>query len=1109
MPNLNLIFKNLLHSDKSGNIEKYLAAITRLGVWNKGLMDGTLTDDGYSFNETIKVQTAKAYELRTSKTTNLLESLQSSPLSEAAFDLLNAASSTDQTMPEFTHFLHFLNQELVAQDTHNTDEKHRNDYILRQIYRHNSQHPTTLGATLALFDVYLDDIEMRKQSPKLNVNRVTSLCKYVFLPVAVGMNISILHQRWSNIIHPFRQTLGFSSDVSQRKAKEDLQARAVHKIIKQMQEKFSSTQIQFVERCYPTHELIDSRFSHSDISILVFIRVICEELDTCYLVEAWLERQGLVWEHLTRKSLYHPDLNSSARRFQLGILWEQPFENHQLFVMVEMGNRATHYWNDWGQLTYLASPDLNPYHLPVTIAERAIRTVKVFETTGQPNIVNEGTNIQQFLHQRYTRIYPYYSRHQINTETDLGLDYVLADGDIVKVIFDNSQQYQLQEQSNYFKRAARTSSDIHDLAQKGQNRLLLKLNHYLYQWDIQITSNQLLTVLQHFQYIDHARSIPSVLANFFSDESQDEVLCRRALQYSLRGRVRPQRAEDHIPGWRYIEIAQCCKPTFKDATIVATRRNNVYAEENTPYWRIHRKGCLSGPSPQNTIELCWIRPDSEEVRGLILQFNMPNGDGILGNLLHNLYDDTELELHYVHADAITARPKAIITIYASAHSKYALEQAREFLSKLYMGPNHRFETDIVLTMLDIYTTDTVALLRQEANPFTVATEALLSSHLPIRCVGRESIIQHLLTSIYSPVCFHTVLLGYYRVGKTWLCVDVIQRLKPAQRTFLPVYVDCHAIVRRQHRSTALSEISYAFHGAILDAIQTYGAPELKVPSIVNAPISRDLEDLKHWISKIAKICQPVLFLDEFTRFVDWQADDYLNISHLRILWRFVYKETTAKFVLVFQKASTSNLTDVDARAFNDHFLGAQDDTIEIEPFSAEQTRNLICHPLCTYTYSDQAIDYIHQLAGGITFLITLIAHDMWEIARKSYLKVIELEHVQALEERILNSETWKQYLARLVSNLRDDVQTLLIQIARFEQQTKREFWDENIFQNAHVNEEVSVVLLAELQQVGILEADFSMPILPQRWRIRGQILSRYLSQVNPQTLRNRLLERKL
>jgi hypothetical protein len=547
------------------------------------------------------------------------------------------------------------------------------------------------------------------------------------------------------------------------------------------------------------------------------------------------------------------------------------------------------------------------------------------------------------------------------------------------------------------------------------------LQKFLDPWNIRFKEEDFILLLTLAGYRTTKTHRELVFANLAKDHSRDNYLCRLALQYYLRGRVRRSDGEAINLPWKNIKFHSDCQPKFGDP-IVGTDVLEPRNPNNPRYGFIvvHHKDCKERPAERNSISLVWS-PEYQETKiayGIQGTLSLVDGKGTLGEFMELIYDNTTLETHFVHADAMNyGKNRAQVTLVATASTEEEIDQASEVLRKV--DPSARIKRLSSRDAREI-------LASQRQNPYLLFGDPEIEKDSPPLFIGRTRETNYLKQMINDPRTNTAIVVGYYRMGKTWF----LKNFKSSYQ--LPNHLHIHiSFENPPEKKLSPDSIPYDIYLAIIGKME-----ELKIPrmSSIISQRPKSLDGLSKWLKQISERAdlKLTLLLDEFSGINVWVKERRLDQRFPERFIRFINETRFVNFVLVFQAAQVYSRDLEDSQFIDLYKSYLSEGTIEILPFTNSELEEHLTSPVMDYyRILPEGLDLAYTLTGGIPFLSAKIGKTIWEFNRADNKRELSrAELVDILGQSFSDDPDWDAFLSRMSNKLDPMYKSMLTSIAK-------------------------------------------------------------------------------
>lgn len=880
------------------------------------------------------------------------------------------------------------------------------DQLIKELYQYGRNNPQTLIAALALFDAHLARFVDRR-APAARRKRPLELLDNVFRTIVEGRNIWALRRLWLDIHARYLHHERLEAFQREYEARHVERERATAMLIADLQNQPWHDGIQLALYARSITSLSNSTIPREELLHALFLKVTCPDEQTCYLVEGWLESLGVVDLRLIRKSLFSPEENG-ARRMQVGV---RLTEGKRLIV-ARIGTANTLLNNEWGMLFDIASG--------ATMAstwqpEPNRGEIIVFNKAGTPVKIGKGSTVADYLIKQYSLEDARYVLKAYINATEAALTDELEDGCLVWVEIDRRRQkmrpledWRGPHRSKATHEAISTfTTKFNSDATIGLNRLIMLLQNHLERWQFGIDQDVLITLLSAVGYNINRSSRDRIYAELAHDTTHDTNLCKLALQYYLHDALQLPNGRRPYFDWREVHLAKCCEEVAWGEAIIGTAeegpRNPTHHRHGVKRkLTIHRLSCENGPK-RNRLELRWREREAKPDQTFALRINLMlhnDYDGSLTQLLDLIQNELRLRVRYVHADAIHFGTEAAnITAYATARS----EREREMgIMRLQDAYGH---SEIKLAPLS--PRDSRELLGFAACPYKINTDPEMFKGKPLLVVGREKQLAKLNSMVSDPETHQITIVGYYRMGKTWLIKQFMSTFAIPDRVPLYISFDAppdgfapNALIHQIYRDT-LEQLS-----------------KLMPHAVPNPQRPKDWQALAEWFKRVHERIgghKFVLLLDEFSAIATWMTNKLVPGNTMEQFTQFMTRSAGfIDFVLVLQAAHVYEL-EIESRDFQSFFRSRSTHSIDVEPFDKESTAELLTAPVRDhYGLMPEAIDLAQRVTGGVPYLASMLGIELWRAAKRDeYVEIDANTLTQLLRENVIDDQDWEAALHRL------------------------------------------------------------------------------------------------
>lgn len=881
------------------------------------------------------------------------------------------------------------------------------DQLIKELYQYGRNDPQTLVAALALFDAHLARF-VGQRAPAVRRKRPLELLDNVFRTIVEGRNIWALRRLWLDIhsryLHHERLE-GFQWEYDARRVERE---RATAMLVADLQKQAWHDRVQVSQYTRSITSLSNSTIPREELLQALFLKVTCSDEQTCFQMEGWLESLGTVDLRLVRKSLFVPEENG-ARRMQVGVR----LTDGKRLIVARIGTAKTLLNNEWGMLFDITSGATT---ISTWQPEPNRGEIIVFNKAGAPVKMGKGSTVADYLIKQYSLEDARYVLKAYINATEAALTDELEDGCLVWVEIDRRRQkmrpledWRGPHRSKATHEAISTfTTKFNSDAMIGLNRLIMLLQNHLERWQFDIDQDVLITLLSAEGYNINRSSRDRIFAELAHDTTHDTNLCKLALQYYLHDALQlPNGRRPYFFDWREVHLAKCCEEVAWGEAIIGTAEEGPRNPTHRRYGArrkltIHRLDCEDGPK-KNRLELRWREREAKPDQTFALRINLMlhnDYDGSLTQLLDLIQNELRLRVRYVHADAIHFGTEAAnITAYATARS----EREREMgIMRLQDAYGH---SEIKLTPLS--PRDSRELLGFAACPYKINTDPEMFKGKPLLVVGREKQLAKLNSMVSDPETHQIMIVGYYRMGKTWLIKQFMSTFAIPDRVPLYISFDAppdgfapNALIHQIYRDT-LEQLS-----------------KLMPHAVPNPQRPKDWQALAEWFKRVHERIgghKFVLLLDEFSAIATWMTNKLVPGNTMEQFTQFMTRSAGfIDFVLVLQATHVHEL-EIENRDFQSFFRSRSTHPIDVEPFDKESTAELLTAPVRDhYGLRPEAIDLAQQITGGVPYLASMLGIELWRAAKRDeYVEIDANTLTQLLRENVIDDQDWEAALHRL------------------------------------------------------------------------------------------------
>lgn len=881
------------------------------------------------------------------------------------------------------------------------------DQLIKELYHYGRNNPQTLIAALALFDAHLARF-VGQRAPFVRRKRPLELLDNVFRTIVEGRNIWALRRLWLDIRSRYLYHERLDAFQREYDAQHLERERATAMLIAGLQEQAWRDKVQVDQYARSITSLSNSTIPREELLHALFLKVTSADEQICYLVEGWLESLGTVDLRLVRKSLFVPEENG-ARRLQVGIR----LTNGKRLIVARIGTAKTLLNNEWGMLFDIAS-GATPVSTWQTEPNRG--EIIVYNKAGMPVKVSKGSTVADYLIKQYSLEDARYVLKAYINATEVALTDELEDGCLVWVEIDRRRQkmrpledWRGPHRSKATHEAISTfTTKFNSDATIGLNRLIMLLQKHLERWQFDIDQDVLVTLLSAAGYNINRSSRDRIFAELAHDTTHDTNLCKLALQYYLHDALQLLNGRRPYFDWREVHLAKCCEEVAWGEMIIGTAEEGPRDPTHRRYGvkrklTIHRLDCEKGPK-RNRLELRWREREAKPDQTFALRLNLMlhnDYDGSLTQLLDLIQNELRLRVRYVNADAIHFGTEAAnITAYATARSEREREMGIMRLQDTYGN------SEIKITPLS--PRDSRELLGFASCPYKINTDPEMFKGKPLLVVGREKQLAKLNSMVSDPETHQIMIVGYYRMGKTWLLKQFISTFAIPDK--VPLYISFDA----PPDGFAPNALIHQIYRDTLEQLTKL------MPHAVSNPQQRpkDWQALAEWFKRVHERIgghKFVLLLDEFSAIAAWMKNNLIPGNTMEQFTQFMARSAGfIDFVLVFQAAHVHEL-EIESRDFETFFRSRATHPIDVEPFERENTADLLTAPVREhYGLTPEAIDLAQRVTGGVPYLASMLGIELWRAAKRDeYSEVDGNAMIQLLREDVIDDLDWESALHRL------------------------------------------------------------------------------------------------
>jgi hypothetical protein len=951
----------------------YARAARRLQTWERCLIDSTLKladelrQDGEPAGEPILEPVRRAVEA----------------LDRAA--QLGTAAGDDAPWESGLRALNMeLRKALTSHPFRLTRE--RGSEIVRGLYAAAIEAPEYFAAALALFDVFMDELERMGPAARWRGTEAPTdllLWRELFDHVSYGFGAYALLRRWRNIFLTVLEPGQFESleeEAGRDTAERSQDAAAVIRWLRRRCRQLGiEASIESYQRSWAG--LAHSQLPRKDIVRAIFLNIECygPEHD-CLAVDGLMSQYGEVVERFLRRTFYVPQRNG-ARRLQTAVRLG-PDGHHRLCVARISTPQRRHY-NEWGRLLNMLANGSYPLTEFTWAPDRpagAARetTIDVYDGYGRPYRLPVSATVRDFILESHPHTYQYISSITVNLQPADDTEARLLRGDVVFVKVDRSQKSALPPRYTAVAHEAAGRGEPDDSV-RGRTYAMLLVNTYLKSWGQEIDENGLYALLKQqnsYPNLSKAQAFARLATQDSRAPNRDDDLCKLALQYVTRGRIEQRNGEALPLTWQSVHLAHCCHPNPGQA-IVGNYDPGPSDPDQQPYRvpsiRVHTEACRNAPTHiDRRLPLRWVGRD---YFGALITLRIPEYVGSLTDLLRDITSSTNLLVKFVAADGIHFAPAYdMVSLTVIARTQRQLDEGIAFLRATYGD-------DAVTTqMLDW---SDIGILTSEAfkNPFMRGeADVRMLDRVPQDITRRSKEFEDFNLYVRSNARI-IVLLGYFKMGKTTMLQFMRQQY--ATPGYVPVYLTLHTLGKALTPEEFVRQICLATTAAVR------GRVDLKEAKLPNWQSS--VERLPDFFEDIHKAtgCRILVMIDEFTalndviRFEGEPAktpDSRIDGRFLERLARsFELAGAYASFVLVFQAAVVNKLVRAH-QGLLDLVQQYAERTVNIGKMTRHELIDFLVKPMIgkKMLVQEDAIEALYDLSGGIIYIAQIIASWWWQ-----------------------------------------------------------------------------------------------------------------------------------